>query len=137
MIHLTEPDRQYLPSYQEAYDEYARHAVSTYSFGDADAQDLLEKYRRYAIAQDLPPNHVGADYYLSLIHIYKVYLMQNELNLRYSEVISTYVYKVGLASPTSDFSYSTAIGLFNSAVNLLLLVMVNAVSRRMGETSLW
>ena len=67
----------------------------------------------------------------------KVYLMQNELNLRTSEVISTYVYKVGLASSTSDFSYSTAIGLFNSVVNMILLVIVNTVSRRVGETSLW
>jgi len=67
----------------------------------------------------------------------KVYLMQNELNLRMSEVISTYVYKVGLASSTSDFSYSTAIGLFNSLVNMLLLIFVNAVSKRVGNTSLW
>ena len=67
----------------------------------------------------------------------KVYLMQNNLNLRASEVISTYVYKVGLASTTSDFSYSTAISLFNSVVNLILLLIVNTVSRKVGETSLW
>ena len=67
----------------------------------------------------------------------KVYLMQNNLNLRASEVIATYVYKVGLASTTSDFSYSTAISLFNSVVNLLLLLIVNTVSRKVGETSLW
>ena len=67
----------------------------------------------------------------------KVYLMQNNLNLRASEVISTYVYKVGLQSTSSDFSYSTAIGLFNSVVNFMLLVIVNAISRRVGESSLW
>lgn len=67
----------------------------------------------------------------------KVYLMQNNLNLRASEVISTYVYKVGLQSSSSDFSYSTAIGLFNSVINLLLLLTVNSVSRRVGESSLW
>jgi len=67
----------------------------------------------------------------------KVYLMQNNLNLNASEVISTYVYKVGLASTTSDFSYSTAISLFNSVVNLILLLIVNTVSRKVGETSLW
>ena len=67
----------------------------------------------------------------------KVFLMQNNLNLRASEVISTYVYKVGLASSTSDFSYSTAIGLFNSVINLTVLLIVNAISRRVGETSLW
>jgi len=67
----------------------------------------------------------------------KVYLMQNNLNLRASEVISTYVYKVGLQSSSSDFSYSTAIGLFNSIVNFMLLVTVNAISRRVSESSLW
>ncbi|GHT56286.1 sugar ABC transporter permease [Spirochaetia bacterium] len=68
----------------------------------------------------------------------KAFLMQNEMNLRTSEIISTYVYKVGLASGGfSDFSYSTAIGLFNSVVNLILLIIVNAAARRISETSLW
>lgn len=67
----------------------------------------------------------------------KVYLMQNPLNLRASEVISTYVYKIGLASASADFSYSTAIGLFNSLVNLILIIAVNQVAKKLGETSLW
>jgi putative aldouronate transport system permease protein len=62
--------------------------------------------------------------------------MQNGLNLPLSEVISTYVYKIGLTG-TSDFSFSTAIGLFNSVINMILIGMVNFVSRRIGETSLW
>lgn len=65
----------------------------------------------------------------------KVYLLQNAANIPGSEVISTYVYKMGLEK--SDFSFSTATGLFNSAANCLVLVLVNAVSRRLGETSLW
>ena len=67
----------------------------------------------------------------------KVYLMQNNLNLPTSEVISTYVSKVAMASGTSDFSSSTAIDLFNSLVNLLLLVTVNGISKRLSQTSLW
>lgn len=68
----------------------------------------------------------------------KAYLMQNSLNLQTSELISTYVYKVGLASTgTMDYSYSTAIGLFNSVVNLILIVMVNKFSKRFSENSLW
>jgi putative aldouronate transport system permease protein len=68
----------------------------------------------------------------------KVYLMQNDMNLRTSEVISTYVYKVGLGSGgLSDFSYATAIGLFNSVVNLIMVGGVNAMTRRMSDTSLW
>jgi putative aldouronate transport system permease protein len=68
----------------------------------------------------------------------KAWLMQNSLNLRTSELISTYVYKQGLAAggPT-DFSYAAAIGLFNSAINLLLIVMVNKIAAKLGETSLW
>jgi putative aldouronate transport system permease protein len=67
----------------------------------------------------------------------KVYLMQNSLNISRSEVISTYVYKVGLASGGGDFSYATAIGLFNSVVNLILIVAVNKVCRKTGGESLW
>ena len=67
----------------------------------------------------------------------KVFLMQNELNLRASEVIQTYVYKVGLASATANYSYSTAIGLFNSVINLILIMTVNRIARKLGDTSLW
>lgn len=67
----------------------------------------------------------------------KVYLMQNSLNISASEVISTYVYKVGLTTGTSNYSFATAIGLFNSVINFALLVLVNWVARKTGESSLW
>jgi putative aldouronate transport system permease protein len=67
----------------------------------------------------------------------KVYLMQNSLNVSQSEVISTYVYKVGLASGGGDFSYATAIGLFNSVINLILIVSVNKICQKAGGDSLW
>ncbi len=68
----------------------------------------------------------------------KVFLMQNSVNLTASEVISTYVYKMGLAAGgATDFSYSTAIGFFNSVVNMVLIVTVNAISRKISESSLW
>ena len=66
----------------------------------------------------------------------KVFLMQNSLNLPVSEVISTYVYKIGLTG-VSDFSYSTAIGLFNSVINMIMIGIVNFIAGRLGETSLW
>lgn len=65
----------------------------------------------------------------------KTYLMQNGLNLGVSEVIATYTYKQGLQG--SKFSYSAAIGLFNNVVNLMLLTIVNWISRQVSETSLW
>ena len=66
----------------------------------------------------------------------KVFLMQNGLNLSLSEVISTYVFKVGLTG-TSDFSYSTAISLFNSVINMTMIVSVNFITGKLSETSLW
>lgn len=67
----------------------------------------------------------------------KVYLMQNPLNLSSSEVIDTYVYKVGLSSSVVNFSYASAIGLFKSVVGFILLIAVNRAARRVGQTSLW
>lgn len=65
----------------------------------------------------------------------KVYLMQNSMNLDASEVLSTYVYKQGMRN--AEYSYSTAIGLFNSVINFLLLVSVNTVSKKLSANSLW
>jgi ABC-type polysaccharide transport system permease subunit len=67
----------------------------------------------------------------------KVLLLQNPLNLAASEIIDTYVYKIGLASAVPNFSYSTAIGLFSSAIGFVLLLAVNRIARTFGETSLW
>lgn len=65
----------------------------------------------------------------------KVYLMQNPLNLSTSEVISTYVYKVGLLG--ANFSFSSAVDLFNSVINLVLLLAVNFIARKVSDNSLW
>lgn len=65
----------------------------------------------------------------------KVYLLQNPLNLATSEIISTYVYKIGLLN--ANFSFATAVGLFNSVINMILLIMVNEFAKRISDTSLW
>ena len=65
----------------------------------------------------------------------KIYLLQNPLNLSVSQVLSTYVYEVGLVS--AQYSYSSAIGLFNTVINLLLLIIVNIVVKRVTSVSLW
>ena len=65
----------------------------------------------------------------------KIYLLQNDLNRSASEVISTLVYQQGLIK--MNYSYSTAVGLFNSVINCMLLLTVNQIARRVGETSLW
>ena len=65
----------------------------------------------------------------------KVFLMQNPLNSSTSEVIATYIYKVGLVS--ADYSFSTAIGLLNSLINMSILLLVNYTARKISDTSLW
>ncbi|NBD24567.1 ABC transporter permease [Paenibacillus glycinis] len=65
----------------------------------------------------------------------KIYLMQNDLNRSSSSVISTYVYEMGLLG--SQFSFSAAVGLFNSVINLVLILTVNQLAKRAGGTSLW
>ena len=65
----------------------------------------------------------------------KAFLMQNDLNLSRSEVISTYTYKMGISQ--GQYSFSSAIGLFNSVINFAMVMTVNFISRKVTETSLW
>jgi ABC-type polysaccharide transport system permease subunit len=67
----------------------------------------------------------------------KIYLMQNNLNLSVSQVISTYVYTVGLRTMPPEFSYGSAIDMFNAIINLLLIIIVNKLAQKFSETSLW
>lgn len=67
----------------------------------------------------------------------KAFLMQNNVNMETSEVISTYVYKVGLGNTVTDFSYATAIGLFNSIINLAMIIVVNTITKRLNGNSLF
>ena len=66
----------------------------------------------------------------------KALLMQTDGNLAVSELISTYVYKRGLTG-VPDQAYATAIGLFNSLINVVLLIIANTTSKRFSENSLW
>ena len=61
----------------------------------------------------------------------KAYALQTDLNLASSEIIATYVYKKGLLS--GDYSFSTAVGLFNTVINVIFLIAVNQIVKRMNE----
>ena len=65
----------------------------------------------------------------------KVFLMQHDLNMPSSEIIATYVYKMGLKN--SQYSVSTAVSLFNNVINLTLLLLVNGITKKLGNTGLW
>lgn len=65
----------------------------------------------------------------------KAFMLQTTANSTTSEIIATYVYKIGLTR--AQYSFSAAIGLFNTAINIALLCFSNGVSKRLTETSLW
>ncbi len=66
----------------------------------------------------------------------KVFLLQTPMNLSVSEVLSTYVYNVGLGS-SNQYSYSTAINLFNTTINIMFLIIVNMIVKKLTDVSLW
>ena len=61
----------------------------------------------------------------------KAYALQTDLNMDASEIISTYVYKKGLID--GDYSFSTAVGLFNTVINVILLISMNAIVKKMND----
>ena len=65
----------------------------------------------------------------------KIILLYNPNTYETADVISTYVYRKGLLD--ADYSYSTAVGLFNSAMNFALVIFANALSKKINDTSLW
>ena len=65
----------------------------------------------------------------------KIFLLQNDLNIANSQVISTYVYNIGLIG--GQYSYATAINLFNSIVNIILLLAANAVIKKATDTGMF
>ncbi len=65
----------------------------------------------------------------------KIFLLQKPLNMEASRVISTYVYEIGLQG--GQFSYSTAIGLFNNVVNIVVIVLVNMLAKKVTSIGLW
>lgn len=108
---------------------------------EAAEMDGATKFQRI-IAIDLPSLIPTATILLILeagrmmdISFEKVILLQAPINLRTSEVLTTFIYKLGLLEGYFDFA--TAGGLFNSIINFALVITVNSIARKVGETSLW
>lgn len=72
---------------------------------------------------------------LASVGFEKVFALQNTLNMEASSVISTYTYEMGLIN--HDFSYSSAIGLFNNIINIILIITANNISKKVAEVSMW
>ena len=109
-----------------------------YDSADIDGANILQKIR-YIDVPSLAPTIVVLLILQSgsilNVGFEKVYLLQNEMNLQTSEVISTYVYKRGLLA--SNYGMGTAVGLCNSLISFTLLVAVNFIARRVSNYSLW
>lgn len=75
--------------------------------------------------------------YILSVGFEKVYLMQNLINLSVSEIISTYTYKMGFVTSMPDFGYTSAIGLFQSLVGLVLMLTVNAIANRVNDSGIF
>ena len=65
----------------------------------------------------------------------KINLLYSPATYETADVISTYVYRQGIVG--AQWSYSTAVGMFNSVINLLLIIVVNRISRKLSDISLW
>lgn len=74
---------------------------------------------------------------LIIVGFEKVYLLQTPGNLAVSETISTYVYRITLLSNLPQYSYATAVGLFNTVVNVILLILANKIAAKCGQETLW
>lgn len=109
-----------------------------YEAASIDGANRIRKIIHISIPQILPTivilfiMRIGS---LMNVGFEKVLLMQNNVNMEVSDVISTFIYRNGIQK--GQMSYSAAVGIFNSVINLILLVGANRITRRLGEMSLW
>lgn len=110
--------------------------VSTdlYEAANLDGANILQKIR-YIDLPALKPvmviNFVLSAGGIMNVGYEKAFLMQTSMNIPTSEIISTYVYKVGLQS--GDYAYSAAVGLFNMVINVILLLLVNSITKKLND----
>ena len=67
----------------------------------------------------------------------KILLMYSPFTYETADVLSTYIYRVGIESEGSNFSYSTAVGVFTAVISLIFLIITNRIAKSLNETSLW
>ena len=110
-----------------------------YEAASIDGASKLQRIRHIDIPAIIPTMTIllilNVGQIMSAAGFEKIFLMQNPANLNASEVISTYVYKIGLLA--NNYGFSTAVNMFNSAINLILVFLANAFARRIGDTRLW
>ena len=103
-----------------------------------DGANKLQRIRYIDLPSIIPTASIMLIFALSGImgvDFQKALLLQNSLNMTVSDVLSTYVYRVGLLD--SDYGYSTAVGLFNSVCSVILLIASNAIVKKKTSSGLW
>ena len=114
MMKLIVPDKAYLRSYREAFDEYAKNGVSTYSFTDPSSRDVFEKFDRYAKERYLPTDRVGADYY---------WLVDDEKTLFIGEVVVRHKLNDALLQSGGHIGYGIRFSEWNRGYGTILLAL--------------
>lgn len=113
-------------------------SVELYDAAKVDGATLLQKMRHVDLPAITPTIAISLIMAIGRIMntgFDKIYLMQNNMNINVSEVISTFVYKKGLIQ--ADFGYSTAVGLFNSIINFILIIGANFVVKKISDESMF
>lgn len=125
MIRLIEPDPLYLPSYIDAYDEYAANSIIAYAFDNARAYDVFEKYDRYKHARNLPPNRVGATYY---------WLVDDENLTFIGEISIRHTLTPSLEFYGGHIGYGIRFSAWNKGYGTLMLRLALEKAKAMGLT---
>lgn len=97
MIKLIEPNKRYLKSYIEAYEEYKDNNVSSYTFKDAARDDIFEKFDNYKNERNLPANRVGAHYYWLVDDEKDNFIGEVTIRHRLNDVLEKYGGHIGYA----------------------------------------
>ena len=125
MLRLIDPAPLYLPSYIDAYDEYAAHSVATYAFDNARAYDVFEKYDRYKHARNLPPHRVGATYY---------WLVDAETHAFLGEISIRHTLTPALERYGGHIGYGVRFSAWNRGFGTLMLRLALEKAKAMGLT---
>lgn len=123
MIRLIEPNRKYLKSYIEAYDQYNDNHVTTYAFDDARSYDVFEKYHNYKYERNLQPGRVGADYF---------WLVDDEEAFFIGEICIRHSLTDALLLYGGHIGYGIRYSEWNKGYGTLMLKMALEIAKKMG-----
>ena len=127
MIRLVFPERRYLASYIDAFDEFQSQCVSTYGLTDARYIDVFQKFDRYRLAKDLPSDRVGADYY---------WLVDDATDSFLGEITIRHRLNAALELRGGHIGYAVRFSEWNKGYGTLMLKLALEQARSRGLTDI-